>query len=470
MEIQDGQILINAQTYSITQKDISIIYNLLIDPNSGDVNLAKEFEVDSIFLQLDRGLIQHNDRYYNSGGMNSYKVGESDLFQMMIAVFDEHLDSIRIIPFRDSTLTSFSRDLTILNDKIYLWGQSGVGFFPKFNVLVCMDTTGQVYWYKRYKDDYLFLSSKFIEQTHDGQLITNSRVQRYQEHEKIVVRKIDTLGVTLWKKDIGYNFNGDNSCLARLGSDKYLVTTFKDTVYTAPNGQLVAYPSHIFIFNENGQIVRDTFFWMLPTREYNKVVSTTDGGALAVGYIILDFSQVAIMTKFDSMGHVQWDKQYRDMDFTTVSGTNDYRFVGGFFDVEVLPDGRIASCGMVTDSASSGANNIWLVVLDSVGCWMPGCEDGLQNTIITHITHEQERLPMQIVPNPARDQVTIYSSLNEVDPSGTIEIFDIHGRLVWHQKGIQPVQSIPLDQLAAGLYILRLLTKTGYSVERLVIE
>lgn len=470
MDILDGQILINGQTYSKNQTNNLIIYNLLIDPDNGNLNLAKEIERDSTTLQIDRGLIRHNNLYYNSGGMNSYKIGESNLFQMMLTVFNENLDTVRIIPFRDSILTTFGNDIAMINEKIYFWGLSGVGFSTLFNVLVCMDTMGHVFWHKRYKDDYQFLYSAFIEETHDGQLITTTMGQRYQELKTIVVRKIDTLGNTIWKKDIGINSFDDNSCLARLGSDKYLATTFKDTVYTALNGQLVSYPSHIYILDEKGYITRDTFFWQLPTRRYNKAVSTLDGGALVVGYIILGFSQVAIMTKFDSMGNVEWDKQYRDMDFTRVSGTNEYRFTGGFFDVEVLPDGRIAATGMVTDSASSGANNIWLVVLDSMGCWMPGCEDGLQNTIITHITHEQERLPLRMIPNPARDKVTIFSSLIEYDPVGTIEIFDIQGRLTWHQKGIQPVQDIQLDHLSPGLYIIRLFTKTGYAVERLVIE
>jgi hypothetical protein len=333
-----------------------------------------------------------------------------------------------------------------------------------------MDTIGQVSWSKRYNDDYFSLSSKFIEQTHDGQLITTTMGQRYQEKKNIVVRKIDTLGNTIWKRDIGHDFNNGETCLSKLGHDKYLVVAFKDTVFDGPDGTVIGYPNGIFVFNEGGNLVTDTFHFGPTRRYYNKAVSTADGGALVVGYMVLSFSQVGVITKVDSLGKVQWDRFYRDMDFTRVSGTNEYRFTGGFFDVEVLPDGRIAATGMVTDSTSSGANNIWLVVLDSMGCWMPGCEDGLQNTIITHITHEQERLPLQMIPNPARDQVTIFSLLSEDDPTGTIEIFDIQGRLAWHQNGIKPVQDIQLDHLSSGLYIIRLLTKTGYAVERLVIE
>ncbi|MCB0692646.1 MAG: T9SS type A sorting domain-containing protein, partial [Saprospiraceae bacterium] len=332
------------------------------------------------------------------------------------------------------------------------------------------DTLGNIQWYKRYKDDYQFVSSCFIENSHDNNFITTSMGQRYQEKKTIVVRKIDTLGVTIWKRDLGLSNSDDNSCLARLGSDKYLVTTYKDTVYNSPNDEVISIPNWMFVLNEDGQIVRDTILDAPARRRYNKAISTQDGGALLVGYFILPFSQVAIMTKFDSLGHVQWDRYYRDNDFSQVSGTNDYYFAGGFFDAEVLPDGRIAACGMVTDSFTNGANNIWLVVLDSVGCWMPGCADGLQNTIITHVTQGQERLPLTIFPNPGNGLVNISSSLEDTDPNGMIEVFDQQGRLSWQEKGIKPSQTIDLTNLHSGMYTLRLMTKTGFAVEKIIIE
>ncbi|MCB0692645.1 MAG: T9SS type A sorting domain-containing protein [Lewinellaceae bacterium] len=470
MEMQGTDILINAQTYSIDQPGILTIYNLLINPDDGSTSLIKGIEIDSHFLQIDRGLEFSNSRYYNSGGMNSYKTSDSSIFKMMIAVFDEDLDTVRMISFRDSTLTSFGRDVVVKGDKLYLWGNSGVGFSTLFNVLVSLDTTGHVLWYQRYKDDYQFLNPAFIEEAHDKQLIATSMGQRYQEKKTIVVRKIDTLGATIWKRDLGWNGVDDNSCLAKLGSDKYLVTSFKDTVYNGPGEQLVAYPSWIFILDEDGKIIHDTILGVPAQRRYNKAVSTADGGALLVGYFILPFSQVAVMTKFDSLGHVHWDRYYRDMDRTTKVGSNDYRFVGGFFDAEVLPDGRIAACGMVTDSFTSGANNIWLVVLDSVGCWMPGCEDGLQNTIITHITQEQQRLPIRVFPNPSSGIITISSSLTETDPEGTLEVFNVQGRLIHLQQGLQPIQVMDLSHLPPGMYTIRLMTRAGYAVERLVLE
>ena len=103
-----------------------------------------------------------------------------------------------------------------------------------------------------------------------------------------------------------------------------------------------------------------------------------------IGYFIL-LQPGGHHDQFDSLGHVQLSRYYRDNDFSQVSGTMIIT-LPAVFDAEVLPDGRIAACGMVTDSFTNGANNIWLVVLDSVGCWMPGCADGLQNTIITHVT------------------------------------------------------------------------------------
>lgn len=469
MEVQGNDILINAQTYSLKGTN-GVIYNILIDSNNGAVVLENTIEKDSTFYQLDRGLIKYNGLYYNSGGVGDYTVGGPGQTNMMINVFDENLTPVILFSFQDSALTSMGRDVALKNGLIYLWGQSGVGFTPVFNVLVCMDTLGNIQWYKRYKDDYQFVSSCFIEHSHDNKFITTSMGQRYQEKKTIMVRKIDTLGATIWKRDLGLSNSDDNSCLARLGSDKYLVTAYKDTVYNNPNDEVISIPNWIFVLNEDGQIIHDTILDAPARRRYNKAVSTKDGGALLVGYFILPFSQVAIMTKFDSLGHVQWDRYYRDNDFSQVSGSNEYYFAGGFFDTEVLPDGRIAACGMLTDSFSNGANNIWLVVLDSVGCWMPGCEDGLQNTIITHITQGQERLPLTIFPNPGNGLVTITSSLQDVDPNGTIEVFDQQGRLSWQQKGIQPSQTIDLTNLPSGMYTLRLMTKAGYAVERLVLE
>ncbi len=79
-------------------------------------------------------------------------------------------------------------------------------------------------------------------------------------------------------------------------------------------------------------------------------------------------------------------------------------------------------------------------------------------------TQSQEIFDLQVFPNPSNDFITIRST--DLDPSGDIEIYDQHGRLVIQQAfdGTQ----IDLSSLPKGMYHLALRHPLGTTHRRLV--
>jgi hypothetical protein len=76
-------------------------------------------------------------------------------------------------------------------------------------------------------------------------------------------------------------------------------------------------------------------------------------------------------------------------------------------------------------------------------------------------------LPMQISPNPATDQVLV-TFANAVQH---VELIDAHGRLLrsWPVNGL-PAMSLDLTGLPPGMHVLRTMTASGSSAQRLVIH
>jgi hypothetical protein len=77
---------------------------------------------------------------------------------------------------------------------------------------------------------------------------------------------------------------------------------------------------------------------------------------------------------------------------------------------------------------------------------------------------------ISVYPNPASGSFTIVPGTGNPGPV-SITLFDLTGRIVLERKtgGISP-ERIDVSLLPAGLYFLKLETKNGFTVIRLIIE
>lgn len=465
----DSNIIVNA----LDNCESPCTHTLKIDGKNGTVMKSNYFSEPDNSIWCDRGLMRYGDLFYSTGNFGN----SSNSTRGLLLLYNDNLDSIRISLFKDSIYKTVTYHLEAIDDKIYMWGLSGIDNNFYQSILISSDLEGNEKWMKRYKDDYKFSLKGNITRSHDGQLITCSRSKPDLEPFRGVVRKLDTLGNVLWKKEYGWNFGEDQLInLCRLGSDKYLLVYYKDTLIWYPETEtFILKPATAFVLDENGELLAEHFL-ARPSlyRDYIGITPTRDGGAIAVGSL-QKFFDSGIITRFDSLGNVLWEKWYEDPEYYKTQG--DTIFEGSLGSVVEMPDGRIAAVGIIFGPVEKGNANVWVVMLDSLGCIKPGCGDGLQLIDPQTAIEWEASLSgvMKLYPNPARTEVRL--SLIGEKVTGQVErleIWSIDGRRRYEQP-LAPdfsEQIISLTGWASGLYIVRLQDGSGRTVgiEQLVVE
>ncbi len=80
---------------------------------------------------------------------------------------------------------------------------------------------------------------------------------------------------------------------------------------------------------------------------------------------------------------------------------------------------------------------------------------------------------LQLSPNPVRKDLQVSVQLDKVSERMALSIWDTQGKQQkeWHYKNVRKQQvQIPVDQLAAGIYLLRIDTDQGYLTKRFVVQ
>ncbi len=465
----DSNIIVNALDNCARQ----CIHTLMINGKDGNVTNDNYFSKPDQFVACDRGLKVDGDLIYSTGstGNDVYD------FQGLLLLFNNNLDSIRFSIFKDSIYKTAGYHLEVIDDNVFVWGLSGIDNNFVQSLLFCSDLAGNKKWMKRYKDDYKFSLKGSITRSHDGQLITCSRSKPDLEPYRGVVRKLDTLGNELWKKEYGWNFGEDQLInLCRLGSDKYLLVYYKDTLIWYPETEtFILKPATAFVLDKDGELLAEHFL-AKPSlnRNYIGITPTRDGGAIAVGSL-QKFFDSGIITRFDSLGNVVWDKWYEDPEYYKTEW--DTVFSGSLGSVVEMPDGRIAAAGIIFGPVEKGNANVWVVMLDSLGCIKPGCGDGLQLIDPQTAIEWEASLSgvMKLYPNPAHSEVQLaIVGDGIIGHADRFEIWSIDGRRRYEQQ-LAPdfsEQTIPIIGWSPGLYIVRLQDASGRTIgiERLVVE
>jgi hypothetical protein len=142
--------------------------------------------------------------------------------------------------------------------------------------------------------------------------------------------------------------------------------------------------------------------------------------------------------RFSPEGELKWSRLYNDAaNRPWTLGAIPIMFVR----MTELNDGRIAITGWAIDSTdypgANGANsNVLLMILDSMGCLVPGCEGEDQVISSTEGWQVIQRMPLlalQVSPNPANEHIFVQWP-KEVPFNGRayqLMAFDDLGRQIW---------------------------------------
>lgn len=79
-------------------------------------------------------------------------------------------------------------------------------------------------------------------------------------------------------------------------------------------------------------------------------------------------------------------------------------------------------------------------------------------------------LKVAVSPNPAHDEIKLELPSEAPDMRRNVVLMDVHGRIVLEMKTAERSFTLPLDQVAAGVYILRMYAGEEVYSERIVIE
>lgn len=159
--------------------------------------------------------------------------------------------------------------------------------------------------------------------------------------------------------------------------------------------------------------------------------------------------------KLDSSGTKIWERFY----------TNDNNPEAPNFIYDFVEKGGIACVGMghTSDTTFGSKAGFWLLVLDSMGCLIPGCDT------ITGIAPITENAPLgaRVYPNPASNQLTI--SVPIEDGGYRLVLFNLLGQEVLQTAITDAQTNIPLN-LPSGIYVYRITHGNAMQTGKLVVE
>lgn len=177
---------------------------------------------------------------------------------------------------------------------------------------------------------------------------------------------------------------------------------------------------------------------------------------------------LANLVKFDTLGNEIWNRVYGYYDTTD----NDVYV----YDIKPAPDGGYIMVGQVIVPFTEASDSLgrfppqqgWIMKVDEDGCLIPGCGD-----VTITSTRPGEPLPapeLLLYPNPVAH--TLYFYLPEIPEATSLSgaVYDATGRIVRElpDRPLVPgmTYSLPVDELPAGTYYLRLSLDDGRMVTK----
>jgi hypothetical protein len=197
-----------------------------------------------------------------------------------------------------------------------------------------------------------------------------------------------------------------------------------------------------------------------PKRDIAKLLSCKNGDILCIGGWYCFYCEprnYSWLARYSNDGKKKWEHIYSNPDYAP-SGYGAY-----FLDAKETENGEIVCVGRIDDVNGEWNNSTytWLLHLDSLGCYTPGCDvsDTLDEIIITANEEIIVNISgkISIYPNPAQNVINI--SVPEGFDAEKAEVFDVLGKKVISLA--QEYNDIDISQMESGLYIIVVKDKGG---------
>jgi len=202
--------------------------------------------------------------------------------------------------------------------------------------------------------------------------------------------------------------------------------------------------------------------------------TTANGDIVFLGRIFsecqgFENSDFAVIGRIDSNGSIKWIRYIGNPDEPANFSNLDY--------IIETSDGGLLASGKRRDSDDDGhIGNVWLLKLDSMGCFTPGCTQEILffegDSLIQVPTATEEIFTNQldyfsIAPNPVDDLATVTWQQPFEQENSFLKIYSIEGKLA--QQTTLPLNAtqveLNMSNLTKGLYIF-VLEINGQVVQR----
>jgi hypothetical protein len=384
-------------------------------------------------------------------------------------------DSLGKIVYSDFNFEVFAQSIIVKDEHIYLYGTINNNVGKRSLMLLKLDKNGKLIKDERFPEiiypNVENLCTSMVE-TSDGNMAILSLYALNHNFDKyIVVCKFDKDLNTIWHKTLPKSSRKGEvnfwPCMTATNDGGLVISNemdLSDSIYYNPDKWLGKTGIRVALIklDVDGKIVwADTLTTAKysgsivdgPSRIIDQLFTASNGDILCIGEWYCFYCKPkhkAWLARYSPDGKLKWEHYYNDL----IYGQGGY---GSFFtDAKEADNGDIICTGMVEDGEGEWNNSgyTWLLRLDSMGCYTPGCLTG--DTLTEVFTTATEEIiinisgKVMVYPNPAQDVINI--SIPEGFEAEKAEIFDVLGKRVMMLD--QEYADIDISHLEAGLYFV----------------
>lgn len=268
----------------------------------------------------------------------------------------------------------------------------------------------------------------------------------FKEHA--IIHKIDEQGDIVWTVTRkGYRLGYQRCTSAPLSGGGVAVAMTRDSLVFFDDGTWADFYYGLDGYDSGGNCVWQHDWWLRMVSYIEDLHPAANGDVLGCGYWYSlmeepeDIRRKGWLFRFSPEGVLKWQRLYNDVpEGFAKSWDGETAMI--MTDLTELDDGRIAMTGFAWDSTDyPGAldsidANILLMVVDSMGCLIPGCEGEEQFISATDDVHVIGRVSLArlaVSPNPASGMAVV--QWPGEPPQGIsayrLQAYDSAGRLIW---------------------------------------
>jgi hypothetical protein len=340
---------------------------------------------------------------------------------------------ISSLPYNYFNSAEVSYDLNYL-----LAGGTSDSLGKSDNLIVKMDTLGNVIWGKRFGTPESDVINSITLNADSGFIAAGFSLGLTGNDTDQCIIKLDSAGNVNWANY--YGTANTDIVFSVLESFNSHYVTCGYSVVTGPGGDLMQMTMNEI--DSAGNLVWANSYDFQTDESYGKnVIVGLDGGFAATGYS-------------KSFGDQNGDVYFVKTDGNGASGCNEFP-ITFLKSPATLQD----SLGVTTQSFifTDTLLNIYSdIFINQYG----------QNCFATVINNASENNSVKLFPNPAKDKLYIESDFSNL----TVSVFDITGKKAGDYKFKSSFGSIDVSTLVSGVYFIRIQSESGSIVKKFIIN